>query len=87
MDYICKEGDRLDLICYRVYGHHNNGVIGKVRLMNLSKLTDLYVKFIEDAKKQGNDKAFYKSELPRGFKLTLPDELDINPKKKVRRLF
>lgn len=87
MEYICREGDRLDLICYRVYGHHSNGVIGKVRLMNSDKLTQLYIKFIEDTKKDGDHTAFYSSELPRGLKLELPQEGDINPKKKVRRLF
>lgn len=81
MEYECIEGDRLDLICFKVYGHHRNGIIKKVQRLNAKVLTDLYLKHTE------NNAGFYDGSLPEGLKLSLPELDEIRPKKPVRRLF
>lgn len=81
MEYVCIEGDRLDLICFKVYGHHNNGIIKKVQLLNADILTGLYLKHIE------NNAGFYDASLPEGIALRLPELKEVRPKKPVRRLF
>jgi len=81
MDYICNEGDRIDLICFKVYGNHNNGIIARVQMLNAKVLTELYIKFTETS--QG----FYDGVLPEGLKLILPELREISPKKPIRRLF
>ncbi|MFK7822793.1 MAG: tail protein X [Oligoflexales bacterium] len=81
MDYICSEGDRIDLICFKVYGNHDNGIIARVLTLNTKVLTELYIKFTE------HNQGFYDGVLPEGLKLILPELSEISPKKPVRRLF
>ena len=81
MEYVCIEGDRLDLICFKIYGHHGNGIIKKVQMLNAEVLTDLYLKYTE------SNTGFYRGLLPEGLNLRLPELDEIKPKKPVRRLF
>jgi phage tail protein X len=75
MDYMTKENDTVDLICYRIYGHHNNGITDKVIRKNIKVLTKEYE---DDPVRRG---------LRAGILLDLPDKAEAGKAKKVRRLF
>lgn len=81
MIYICEGYETTDLICYKVYGHHNDGIIGKVRDLNQDTLTNLYLSFVSE------NRGFYREIMPKGLKLTLPEAQDTVQQKQVRRLF
>ncbi len=76
MDYLTKEGDSVDLICYRVYGHHDNGITDKVFRKNIKILTKEY---------ENNPRT--KGILRPGVSLILPDKTEASKTKRVRRLF
>ena len=76
MEYITRENDTVDLICYRVYGHHENQIMDKVIRQNIKILTKCYEKTPDSMGK-----------LPSGLILEIPDRPKAAEVKKVRRLF
>jgi len=76
VEYLTREDDTVDLICYRIYGHHENGIADKVIRANIKILTARYEKT-----------PGFRGKLPAGLSLTLPDRPKASKIKKIRRLF
>ena len=76
MEYITRENDTVDLICYRVYGHHQNQIMDKVISKNIEVLTKSYEKNPDS-----------RGKLPAGLILEIPDKPGAVQLKQVRRLF
>ena len=76
MEYITRENDTVDLICYRIYGHHENGIMDKVIRMNIKTLTAEYEK-----------NPSFRGKLTAGLTLEIPDKPQSGKVIKVRRLF
>ena len=76
MEYITREDDTVDLICYRIYGHHENGIMDKVIRQNIKILTAEYEK-----------NPAFRGKLSAGLTLDIPDRPQASKVRKVRRLF